>query len=132
MCWIDPPAEASNIILVCGLSPWQKVCNCRKSSMPWPGHFLSSSLNRSQESYNDSDSPCVKLEISALFLMNLEIGKNLSKNLFSRSFQVLIVPGRVFNQSLALPVRVKGNSRTFFALSVTPSGCVVPQIIFRK
>jgi len=89
----------------------------------WFGHLFSIKVNLSQASYKDSLSRCLKFWISIFLSQYFDIGKYFSKNLSASSSHVWMVPlGMVSNQSLAFPVKVKGNNRNFFWLSVIVTG----------
>jgi len=120
---ILPPAEASRNILLLADNPSVKTCRYDFSSRPCDGHLLSNRLKRSQASYKVSLSPCLKFVISCFLSQYLDMGKYRLWNLSSSSSQVWMVPlGMDNNHYLALPVWVKGNSLSFFWLSVTWAG----------
>jgi len=89
----------------------------------WFGRLFNIKVNLSQASYKDSVSPCLKFWISIFLSQYFDIGKYFYRNFSSSSSHVWMIPlGMVSNQSLALPVKVKGNNCSFFWLSVTVAG----------
>jgi len=116
-------AKTPRNIISIWVNPSVKTYKYVFSEKSGTGHLLSSSLNRSQASYSDSFSPCLKFEISCFFFQYLDIGKNLSENFSSSSSQVWMVPlCKVNNQSLALLVKVKVNNLSFSWSSVMLAG----------